>query len=310
VGDLATYVPRPGEGSIASRTYASTNGSTAAELPPDSLYVLRLPDGTIVAGADDPSVVADELLLQRNPDANRPAGTLPQPQLSEEPFQALDTGTAATTACSRDDNAWNGYRESDNHAWRINFASFPAYLNHVNGRDSMIASMDAWTYLPSSDCSTVYLNSIHQNYAGGTTSPPEMNGSGCTSYFGDNVNSWGFAYLGVPKPDGSYTLALTCAHTVLIPFHDDELSEADVGFTTLEGTLWGTSVNQCSQIGPKYMIVDSGTHEAGHVFGMGHVAQASLQTMKPMSGGTCNKDQASLGKGDMYGAAGHYPYSS
>jgi hypothetical protein len=268
---------------------------------------VRLDDGTMVAGTGDLSAEADEVYLRRNPDATRPTDSSSPTPAPVNPDGTRLNAARATTACTREDNSWNGFRESDNHAWRVNFSSFPTYLNHVAGRDKMIASMDGWTDLPRTDCQYTYPNDIHQHYLGGTTHPPRMNATECLGK--DFVNSWGFVHLGVPDSQGNLTFGRTCWWTAWIPFHDDELSEADVAFTTFnDGTWgWGTTLNQCSEIGLKMMVSEVGTHEAGHVFGMGHVGRYSGQTMRWFdSPGYCSKEQVTLGKGDMVGAQAHY----
>lgn len=48
------------------------------------------------------------------------------------------------------------------------------------------------------------------------------------------------------------------------------------------------------------------THEGGHLFGLGHVAQATLQVMVPSSW-ECQTAQPYLGNGDLAGMKYLYP---
>lgn len=96
------------------------------------------------------------------------------------------------------------------------------------------------------------------------------------------------------------TLAATCTYE-----NSSEISYADVRFNTAEYAWYtGTSVTGCS--GTKYDAQGVMTHEAGHVFGLGHVADSTLQVMKPHSG-TCETSQRNLGAGDLAGMKHIYP---
>lgn len=48
------------------------------------------------------------------------------------------------------------------------------------------------------------------------------------------------------------------------------------------------------------------THEAGHFFGLNHVAQATYQVMAPATD-SCLTSQRRLGNGDLAGMKARYP---
>jgi predicted Zn-dependent protease len=85
----------------------------------------------------------------------------------------------------------------------------------------------------------------------------------------------------------------------------NDLIEADVRFniTNYNFTIAPTTTG-CSN---KYDLVSVGTHEAGHVFGLGHVSEESypLMTMSKNSE-ICNSSARTLGKGDMLGLEARY----
>lgn len=98
----------------------------------------------------------------------------------------------------------------------------------------------------------------------------------------------------------SGTLAATCTYK-----NASEISYASVRFNTAVYSWYtGTSVTGCS--GSKYDAQGVMTHEAGHVFGLGHVANSTYQVMKTSSG-HCETSQRKLGSGDLAGMKHLYP---
>ena len=84
----------------------------------------------------------------------------------------------------------------------------------------------------------------------------------------------------------------------------DDIVEADIQINTRE--RWATSLSRCSG---QLMLEAVMTHEAGHVFGMGHVGEArhGRLTMSTYIDGDCNNAEATLGLGDMLGLEKLYP---
>lgn len=102
--------------------------------------------------------------------------------------------------------------------------------------------------------------------------------------------------MGFRSLTGTSVLAVACSYWVSFPFLTDEITEGDVAFNT--NVTWGHTVDQCTPESRKYMIGAVATHEAGHVFGFGHVDQSSDQVMVPATT-TCSKAMYNLGRGDM-----------
>lgn len=82
------------------------------------------------------------------------------------------------------------------------------------------------------------------------------------------------------------------------------ISWASVRFNS--AFTWYTASSSTGCSGSKYDVQGVMTHEAGHVFGLNHVAESTLQVMKPSSG-TCEVSQRSLGAGDLAGMKVKYP---
>lgn len=139
-------------------------------------------------------------------------------------------------------------------------------------------------------CSNV-ANSATASYVGTTTSSATINSSNiCTPTNMLNVIDMG------PLP--SNILAATCRYE-----NSSEISYATVRFNSSK-TWYSGSVTGCS--GSKYDAQGVAAHEAGHVFGLNHVAASTLQVMKPASA-TCEVSQRLLGPGDLAGMKAIYP---
>ncbi|MEQ1735507.1 MAG: matrixin family metalloprotease, partial [Rhodoglobus sp.] len=82
------------------------------------------------------------------------------------------------------------------------------------------------------------------------------------------------------------------------------LQDADIAFDA-SGTSWyyGVSTTGCS--GTLYDLQGMATHEAGHAFGLEHVAQGTGQVMRP-NHPACATSDRKLGKGDAAGMAWLY----
>jgi len=136
-------------------------------------------------------------------------------------------------------------------------------------------------------------NGASASYQGTTSSSPTISSSG-TCQTTDFVNTVGDGTL----PAG--ILASTCTYKTQY-----EISYADVKFNTaLYSWYTGSSVTGCS--GSNYDAQGVMAHEAGHVFGMGHVSNSTLQVMKTSSD-KCETSQRLLGSGDLAGMKALYP---
>lgn len=136
-------------------------------------------------------------------------------------------------------------------------------------------------------------NSAKASYKGMTTKSATIKSNGLCSGT-DTINVIDAGTL----PSG--TLAAACTYKT-----STRISYADVRFNTARYSWYtGSSTTGCS--GAKYDAQGVMTHEAGHVFGLGHVANSTLQVMKTNSG-KCETSQRRLGRGDLNGMKHLYP---
>jgi hypothetical protein len=89
-------------------------------------------------------------------------------------------------------------------------------------------------------------------------------------------------------------LAVTCFW-----ISNGRIVEADMRINNREH--WGLSLANCG--GDMPMLEATVTHEAGHVFGLGHVGERrhGRLTMSPYIDGPCQNGEATLGWGDLRG---------
>ncbi|HEY3549331.1 MAG TPA: M66 family metalloprotease [Propionicimonas sp.] len=136
-------------------------------------------------------------------------------------------------------------------------------------------------------------NGATASYQGTTTVPATFSSSGlCNSTDLTNVIDTGTLPVG--------WLAGTCTYA-----NASEISYADVRFNTGR-YAWYTGVSGTGCTAGKFDAQGTMTHEAGHVFGLGHVANTTLQVMKT-NGSECDVAQRLLGPGDLAGMKALYP---
>ncbi|WP_296667610.1 matrixin family metalloprotease [Demequina sp.] len=135
-------------------------------------------------------------------------------------------------------------------------------------------------------------NSASASYKGTTSVSSTISSSG-TCNATDFVNVVDVGAL------SASAVASTCTYK-----NSSEISYADVRFNSAYTFYTSTSVTGCT--GSKYDAQGIMTHEAGHVFGLGHVSSSTYQVMKT-PGEYCDTDQRKLGAGDLAGMKSLYP---
>jgi hypothetical protein len=134
-------------------------------------------------------------------------------------------------------------------------------------------------------------------YEGKTGQTTNTSGLTCLANDGNSVVAFGDLPSGI--------LALTCNWAPVQPGYDDtvasdiKINKGDVRWTT------SPSSRSCRGMWDLEGVM---THERGHTFGLGHVAEAGHGnlTMSTTINGTCQMAERSLGRGDVLGLGNKY----
>lgn len=189
----------------------------------------------------------------------------------------------SSSKCDLNTYSINTYRWPGTYQWRFRATAF-------GGQAAMSAGIQAMAN-GTGGCGVNVQNGATASYLG-TTSTQSTVGSNNICLVTDSVN----VVDSGPLPSG--TLAGSCVYKT-----PSDILYADVKFNTIYSWYTGTSLTLCT--GAKYDVQGIMTHEAGHVFGLNHVAQTSGQVMKPTSS-TCETSQRALGTGDLAGMKALY----
>jgi hypothetical protein len=192
-------------------------------------------------------------------------------------------------AFSVDGNKWNKPYE-----WWFRAGMTPSGLTVAN-TENILKNAAARLVNLSNDCNISTGCSARQGYKGRTSRGANMvlvNGAvGCGN--GDNVNVHTFGGL-----DGG-TLGLACSYFYAGSKGQlGEYVEADVRYR--RNAKWSTALTVPSTCRGTFFLSGVAVHEFGHVFGLGHVAEAghAYLTMSTTSS-PCNNGAATLGQGDI-----------
>ena len=185
------------------------------------------------------------------------------------------------------DSAHNseGARQTKTYKWSFKAASTPSGLNKSGVAAALKKSFNNITH-EHNDCGRPDHVSATSRYLGTTRLAPNCNRP-------DGHNVVGFGKL----PSG--VLAVTCFW-----ISGSKIVEADMKITTRES--WALSLASCH--GGQPMLEATITHEAGHVFGLGHVSERrhGRLTMSTVLDGPCENNESTLGLGDMLGLEAAY----
>lgn len=268
-------IPEPGTGVTFSASVAE-----GAPAVPD-VTVVRDHDGEVavtvgVRGNTEKqefgsSKVLDE--FERSARGAEPVHTEIAPLSSSNPKCDLDPYSV---------NSWR-WPVGSTYAWH-----FKSSL--VGGQSAMAAGLTAMADGLGA-CGANIPNSAKHSYKGVTATASTVRSTNtCGPTDSTNVLEFGGLPAGV--------LAATCTYKTT-----SEIFAADVRFNSLYSWHTSSSTTGCSG---KYDLQGVATHESGHVFGLNHVGQSSLQVMKPASA-MCESSQRRLGPGDLRGMKVMFP---
>jgi hypothetical protein len=198
--------------------------------------------------------------------------------------QTSEVGIAPPPCEDRAFNAF-GARQTNTYKWSFKASSTPSGLNKASVATVLQRAFHNVTGARN-DCGRADKVNATQSYLGTTTRGPN-----CGAADGHNVVGFGRLAAGV--------LAVTCFWT-----NSGRIVEADMKITTRQS--WALSLATCH--GDMPMLEATITHEAGHVFGLGHVGETrhGRLTMSPYLDGPCNNNESTLGLGDMLGLESLY----
>jgi hypothetical protein len=205
------------------------------------------------------------------------------------PASAQDSLSAAASSpkpCN--DSAYSlegGSRWRKAYQWSFRAGSTPAGLN-VGAAEAAIQAGFGNIVKANNDCGRADRVSARASYLGRTARKPSCNTS-------DGHNVVGFRKL------APGTAARACWWV-----SGNRIVEADVQINSTE--RWATSLVGCRSA---LMLEAVMTHEAGHVFGVGHVGEKrhGRLTMSTFIDGACQNSESTLGLGDMLALERLYP---
>ncbi|MFJ4063633.1 matrixin family metalloprotease [Streptomyces albogriseolus] len=195
---------------------------------------------------------------------------------------------AAPSACSDSAYSTNDQKEYGTYNWYVGDGGMPGGLSRD---DAKWAFMDAINNITDSHNNCGYSDSVgaKENYLANTSREASINSSNrCTGR--DELSVWDGGDL------KSGVVASTCSYTWAMPGVKNDLREADVRFNTHDYDFTNKPTSSCSN---KYDIRSVGTHEAGHVFGLGHVGSGHSNLTMYTNSFTCKTIARTLGKGDV-----------
>ncbi|MEU2875691.1 matrixin family metalloprotease [Streptomyces sp. NPDC007070] len=298
VGRVVAYdgtgvtVPEPG--TAVSVDALATDGSThgfTLEVAADGVVSYGLADAAAdssTAGSD----VSDVL--------SSPARTADD--LSQEPdgadADAADNGAgtevasveAASSPSACGDGAYktDDRKEYGTYNWYIGDGGMPGALSRTDAKWAFYDAIDNITD-SYNDCGYGDSVGAKANFLSETSYEADINSSSqCTAR--DGLSTWDAGDL------KSGVVATTCSWTWPMPGVKNDLREADVRFNTHDYDFTNKPTSSCSN---KYDIRSVGTHEAGHVFGLGHVGSGHENLTMYTNSFLCSTKARTLGKGDV-----------
>lgn len=250
----------------SSVTYSAL--STAAEVPEFTVY--RSSNGEI-AGLSHTStaetISGSESFIES---VDRPDGLSP---------------AATNPKCDNFSYALTGSKWASTVRWYYKTPSFGGQARVAGAFTAMANGIGA--------CGQSKPNSAAHTYVGTTTSSANLTQTSCgISDLKSVIDSGGLT---------GTTLAVTCTWK--------SAGEITAGHIRVDSSSrsWYTAASATDCSGSNtYDLQGVATHEIGHLYGLGHVAQGTGQVMEPTSD-ACETGQRTLGNGDLAGMKAIYP---
>ena len=214
---------------------------------------------------------------------------------SDDVGATASAAAASPGACVDTSYTTNDLKEYDIYNWYVGDGGMPGGLSQSAAQT---AFADALNNITGSynNCSYSDQVSAQSHYEGTTTYESDIDSSGnCSAR--DEKSTWDAGNL----PTG--TVAQTCWWSWPIAGAKNDLREADVRYNTTDYSFTNDPTSSCSD---KYDVRSVGTHEAGHVFGMGHVGSGHSELTMYTYSYKCTTKARTLGVGDVLGLRSIY----
>jgi len=216
-----------------------------------------------------------------------PAEAAEPPEAGATPARAACVDTAYSTA---------GHKEYGTYLWHVGDGPMPGGLGRDAARKVFEEAIGTITG-ERNDCGLAGAGGPRARYLSGTDREAGIDRAGrCSAR--DGVSVWDAGEL----PED--VVAVTCSWAVTMPDGGpNDLIEADVRFNTRRYRFTDTPGEGCDDA---YDVRGVGTHEAGHVFGLGHVGAGHENLTMYTNSFACSVRARTLGRGDVLGLRALY----
>jgi hypothetical protein len=226
---------------------------------------------------------------------------------SEHPDSAVQT-LAASNECTQNGYDSQDAEMADAYDWWLGDGTRPAGLTTSETQSSITDFLNNITQV-NNNCGRDDNVSATLDYQDVTSYESDFhieNGeSKCGDGSLDNRDGRSVIDFGNLDDNGEPPLATTCKWTFPTPGATNNILEADVRFNT-SNFDWTNTGGSASCSG-RYDLRHVGTHEGGHVFGLGHVSAATDPDLTMRQGSSpCTIWKRTLGLGDMIGLESKY----
>ncbi|MEV6106338.1 peptidase M10 [Streptomyces sp. NPDC051940] len=246
------------------------------------------------AGADRTDSLANPTVTAPDQSTESNSTDADAPDASGTEVADADAATALG-ACSDGAYTTADRKEYGSYEWYVGDGGMPGALSQDNAKWAFWDAIDNITGSYNNCGYGDEVGAAH-NYRGPTSYEADINSSSqCTDR--DGLSTWDAGNLA-----GNH-VAVTCSWTWPMLGVKNDLREADVRYNTTDFDFTNSPTSSCYN---KYDIRSVGTHEAGHVFGMGHVGSGHDNLTMYTNSFLCTTKARTLGKGDVLGLRSIY----
>lgn len=215
-----------------------------------------------------------------------------------EPFGARNAARPEASIVSPDPDSCTDatysvydYVERGAYEWHIGDGGMPGALSRPAAQKAFLDAINNITE-SYSDCRLADQVAVGQRYSGTTSYEGDFVRGSLTCTERDKVSTWDAGDL-----NGNVIAGACVWYSVAGGVLD--VVEADVRYNTVDFNF--TNDPNSGPCKNKYDIRAVGTHEAGHVFGMGHVSDGHSNLTMYTNAFMCNAKARTLGYGDVLG---------